>query len=480
MKVFLLTLLLPVAVLAQQEPLRPGVHQLEAELHRNDHPDEASESLAAVPLLSRTGSALGLGGKVFGWHPYWAAAGAYLTYDYNALSHIAYFSYEVDTATGGYTTTHGWDTTPIITHARERGVKVILTVTNFGYDKNDKILSDTVKRERLITTVIALLKARSGDGVNFDLETIRNTQRGNMVSFIHRAATRIKAELPAAEISMATPAVDWSGTWDFAQLAGICDYLIVMGYDYYYSGSSTAGPVAPLEGENYNITRTIDTYVAAGVPRQKLLLGVPWFGLDWPVQSSARKAPTTNTASSRTYIVAEPMAQSYGKVFDQATMVPWFAYSSGSMWRQVWYDDSLSLALKYALVRSRGLAGIGIWALSYDGGRPEIWNGITSAFATTNGVSSDAAAPDRLRLLQNFPNPFNGISNIRFRILDRSWVTLKVYDLLGRQVAVLVNERKEPGNYTVTWDAAGAASDAYVCRLTTGTLVESRKMLLLR
>ncbi len=196
---------------------------------------------AETPAILKSGKAGTLTHKVFGWHPYWAASTAHLSYDYNALSHIAYFSYEVDTATGGYTTLRGWDTTPIISYAHQRGVKVMLTVTNFGSARNTELLTDTVKQWTLINTVISQLQSRNGDGVNFDFESVPAAQKANMVSFCRRAVRGIKAVLPAAEISLATPAVNWSDGWDLGALAGICDYIIMMGYNYYWSGSTTAG-----------------------------------------------------------------------------------------------------------------------------------------------------------------------------------------------------------------------------------------------
>ncbi len=420
---------------------------------------------------------------VYGWYPYWLSSTAYQALDYSVLSHIAYFSYETDITSGEYLTVRDWNTTPLIAYAHERGVKVTLTVTNFGYDENDALLSDTVKQNRMIASLIALLKARNGDGVSFDLEMVRNTQRANLVAFMQRATARIKAELPNAEISMATPAVDWSGAWDFPQLSQICDYLIVMGYDYYYSGSSTAGPNAPLEGENYNVTRTVNTYLNAGVPSGKLLLGVPWFGFDWPVTSSARKAPTTGAGSSRTYVVAEQMAATASKVFDDLTKTPWFAYLSGSAWRQVWYDDSLSLALKYELVNTRSLGGIGIWALGYDGARKPIWYGMRAAFAPAGVVARQPeATPVEFVLEQNWPNPFNPKTTIGIRqqAVGNRRVKLTVYDLLGREMAVLVDERKEPGRYEVQWDGSRCASGMYVYRLIAGDHVDSKTMMLLK
>jgi hypothetical protein len=83
-------------------------------------------------------------------------------------------------------------------------------------------------------------------------------------------------------------------------------------------------------------------------------------------------------------------------------------------------------------------------------------------------------------LEQSYPNPFNGTSHVGFSVADESWVTLKVYDLLGREVAVLVNEEKQPGRYVVRWDANRMASGAYLCRMTAGGFVAVRTMLLVK
>lgn len=494
MKKLLLILLMPALATAQEGLERKSIHQLESELHRNDPVSSLVQAPFDVPMLRKSGGSPALVKKVYGWHPYWASKSAYATYDYGALTHIAFFSYETDTATGSYLNVHEWQTTPIVEYAHQQGVKVTLTVTNFGYTNNDKLLSDTAKQQRMINTLIALLQMRNGDGVNFDLESVNGSQRENLVSFMRRASTQIKAQLPNAEISMATPAVDWRNGWDFAQLAQICDYLIVMGYDYYYSSSPTAGPVAPLAGESYNVTLSVETYLNAGVPSSKLLLGVPWFGFDWPVQSSARKAARTGTASSRTYAIAEQMASLYGKTFDALTKVPWFSYQIGTDWRQVWYDDTASLSAKYALVNSRALGGIGIWALSYDGARREIWNGIKAAFGTTGIEDPGDARPGQFALYQNYPNPLNPRTAISYQLpalseprsLGRvegsasSFVTLKVFDLLGREVAVLVDQEMPSGYHTVTWNAQNLPSGVYMYRLIAGNHVESKKMQLLK
>jgi hypothetical protein len=84
------------------------------------------------------------------------------------------------------------------------------------------------------------------------------------------------------------------------------------------------------------------------------------------------------------------------------------------------------------------------------------------------------------RLEQNYPNPFNPTTRIVYRVDGRQSVQLKVYDLLGREVATLVHETKPPGEYSVSFDAEGLASGVYVYRLSLGGRVLSRRMVLVR
>jgi spore germination protein YaaH len=473
---FLCVLILGSLPLASQETdsLRIGIHQAESEFYSTYFPKdyEQEEKAGSVPSKLITTGSRTLIRKVLGWHPYWAASTTYLSYDYSALSHIAYFSYEVDTATGGYSSIHDWNSTPIIDYAHQRGTNVLLTVTNFGTSRNTELLTDTVKQKLLINNIITLLKSRNGDGVNFDLESVSVSRRNDLVSFIGRAVSLIKAQLPYAEISMATPAVDWTGAWDLKKLSEICDYLIVMGYNYYWSGSSTAGPVAPLDGENYNVTKTVITYLNAGVAPEKLLLGVPWYGYDWPVVSSARKSTTTGTGTARTFSAAEELANTYLKTFDPSTKVPWVSYSTSSALRQLWFDDNISLLMKYNFADSKNLAGIGIWALSYEGPDKEVWSTINNAFSMT--LSEDN------RITKIYPNPVDGIAEIQFTIVNKTDVALKIFDMLGKEIIVLLNGELEAGFHTEIFNSVPLAGGIYLCVLRTGKTSSTSKIIVIK
>ena len=96
------------------------------------------------------------------------------------------------------------------------------------------------------------------------------------------------------------------------------------------------------------------------------------------------------------------------------------------------------------------------------------------------GVDEDDDIPVEFGLAQNYPNPFNPTTTFSFSIPQSSTVTLTVIDLLGRELAMIVNERLPAGSYTRQWNAAGLSSGVYFYRLNAGDYVETRKLLLIR
>jgi len=88
--------------------------------------------------------------------------------------------------------------------------------------------------------------------------------------------------------------------------------------------------------------------------------------------------------------------------------------------------------------------------------------------------------PDRFALFQNYPNPFNPTSTITYQLPAMRHVRLAVFDLLGREVAVLVSQQKEPGSHTVEFDGGGLASGTYLYRMVAGSFQQTRKLIILR
>ncbi|NCS90419.1 MAG: T9SS type A sorting domain-containing protein, partial [Ignavibacteria bacterium] len=92
----------------------------------------------------------------------------------------------------------------------------------------------------------------------------------------------------------------------------------------------------------------------------------------------------------------------------------------------------------------------------------------------------EVSTPVEFALLQNYPNPFNPVTKIKYAVSIRQYTTLKVYNILGREVATLVNEYQAAGNYEVKFDASNLSSGVYFYKLQSGNFVQTKKLLLMK
>jgi hypothetical protein len=99
---------------------------------------------------------------------------------------------------------------------------------------------------------------------------------------------------------------------------------------------------------------------------------------------------------------------------------------------------------------------------------------------STTSVGTVSETPLNYALHQNYPNPFNPVTTIKYQMPDAGIVTLKIFDVLGREVATLVDEQKQPGKYDVQWNASSNSSGLYFYRIQTEKFVETKKMILLK
>ena len=107
-------------------------------------------------------------------------------------------------------------------------------------------------------------------------------------------------------------------------------------------------------------------------------------------------------------------------------------------------------------------------------------NGISAPIFTSVDEEKDNTVPTNFDLSQNYPNPFNPTTKIQFSLPQASNVKLRVYNVLGQQVAELINDFKAAGTYTVDWNAQNLSSGMYIYRLEAGANVVTKKMTLLK
>ncbi len=395
-------------------------------------------------IAHRQASNCHLNHEVYGWQPHWIGASIYNDYDYNLLSTLSYFSYELEPTTGDYQTVHNWLTTDAISLAQAAGVKIELCVTNFGNNNNTTFLNNGNAWNKLIDNLIYLLNARNADGVNIDFEGIPSNQRHNFTNLMQHLHSRLASERPNTSISIALFAVDWGNVFDINQLKNYVDKFIIMGYDYHYSGDSQAGPVAPLYHGSiwspYTLNQSINYYLAAGVSPQQLIMAVPYYGYEWNTVSSSVPSDTQGIGNSRTYnYIRNNYTNSQTYRLDEHSGSPYFILNNGGQTSQCWYEDKASLRERYETVRHRKIGGIGIWALGYDDGYSDLWNLIEDEFTDCN-TTCEATVFDtggklgKYRDNENYSQTFRSFNNSSIQLnfvsfdLEFEYDYLYIYD----------------------------------------------------
>ncbi|MES2566245.1 MAG: glycosyl hydrolase family 18 protein [Bacteroidota bacterium] len=343
---------------------------------------------------NKTSTSCTLNKKVYGWHPYWVGS-VYTNYDWSMLSDFCYFDYSVSPTTGNNTNgSFAWASSAAVTAAISNSVNVHFCATLFA--SHSTFWGSSTAQQTFITNAINLLNSRPGtNGINIDFEGMGSADKTPFTTFMTNLCNQVHAANANYKVTMALYAVDWSGSFDMAALNPIVDQFIIMGYDYYYSGSSQAGPEAPLynfqTGYNQTLSKSITYYLKQGASKNKLLLGLPWYGREW--ETLAATAPSNTTGGFTTsrlynYVRNNPTTYSAAnKKWDSNSFNPFYSYQSSGAWRQCWIDDNYSYSRKFDLVNQRGIGGIGIWALGYDDGYSDLWNLIKDKFSSCATVS---------------------------------------------------------------------------------------------
>ena len=355
----------------------PGIHVRDYARHRDEPP--AIQALLPPGQTPRpfTPAPHKINRTVYGFYPYWVSCWQTLRWD--LLTHIAVFGVEIG-ATGQVVNAHGWPGSwgALVDTAHAHGVQVHLTIILFNGADIHTVLTDPVARATAIQTIRNQALAGGADGVNLDFEVPYASDSTAFASFVNELADSLAAD--SLKLVVDVTAVNWNNRYQVASLTQNAD-LFIMGYDYHWSGSSVAGPVAPLQGETYNVTATVTYYTQNATGPDRLILGVPYYGYNWPTANGNRGSSTRGSGTAVLYTQAASDTSVYGYLWDSVTLTPWYRYTvTNDGWYQTWFDDSVSLGLKYDLVNNQNLQGAGMWALCYDAGHGELWNTLASHF----------------------------------------------------------------------------------------------------
>lgn len=353
---------------------------------------------------------------VYGFLPYWTLHKAEY-FQLDALTDIAYFALRIDSngtirtyddglIDPGYNKWENDETIDeLIRDAKAKNIRFALTIISHEDDVTREFLNCRDCWDTLYNEIVREFDIKGIKHLNMDFELVEpdaeedlSLKYSQLVNFLNQKLDKkygnsyvVTSTLPD---SMYKPRLT-----DIESLAKASDSLFVMAYDFHRPTSDNAGPVAPINGAGihaeYDIATMLEDYLTAAPP-SKLILGVPYYGYNWLVYSSeeySERVPGNDVLGysiSQTYEdIAETRLKYNPQIWwDEYGLVPYFTYYNHEYGttRQVYFENKESLEIKYNLAIENELAGVGIWALGYDGGFQELWELLYETFVVKENI----------------------------------------------------------------------------------------------
>lgn len=250
--------------------------------------------------------------------------------------------------------------------AKGYGVQPILTLTPLdetGQFNNNLITavvrSDSAK-DNLFGQLKNVLDMKGYTGIDIDFEYIRAEDRDYFTAFVQNAADYFHASRYTVSVALAPktssdqPGLLYEGK-DYGALGNIADFVLLMTYEWGYRyGPNMA--VAPL-----NMVRRVVEYAITQIPAEKILLGIPNYGYDWPLPFIRGETAATTIGNVEAVHIA--IRNGAEIQFDTTAWSPYFRYTREGISHEVWFEDVRSIQGKCDLIQEFGLRGAGYWQL---------------------------------------------------------------------------------------------------------------------
>ncbi|QHW34467.1 glycoside hydrolase [Paenibacillus rhizovicinus] len=252
----------------------------------------------------------------------------------------------------------------LVDSLRSSGIKLTPLVSNqFDSKLTSAFLRDPVAKTKFITTLVAKLAELHVAGVNVDFEGLAGSDRALYTEFIrsltavaHQAGLTVSIDLPRGDVLW-----DAKTAYDHSALAGIVDMIIIMAYDQHWQGGSEAGSVAELDWTEQGVQQ----FLAYGIPRSKMMLGIPFYVREWRVDSAGK--PVGSQAIYMKSIA--DLVQSTGAKgsYDAASGQIKYKYNGQDGYTHVfWAETPDTIKARAEIAKKYDLAGIAAWRLGFE------------------------------------------------------------------------------------------------------------------
>lgn len=258
------------------------------------------------------------------------------------------------------------DDTWMIAEALQSGSLPILTLTPFGttgnFDNNliSAVVQNPVARDNLISNLLFVMEDKEYRGLDIDFEFIKAEDRDLFTEFVRVCTQRMHENGYQVSVALAPKvSADQRGLLyegkDYAALGAIADHVLVMTYEWGYTYSPPMA-VAPI-----NQVRRVIEYAVTEIPPEKISMGIPNYGYDWPLPYEKGVSRATTIGNIEAVRIA--VSQGAEIQFDELAGTPFFQYTYNGVVHEVWFEDVRSLQLKFDVIKEFGLRGPGYWQI---------------------------------------------------------------------------------------------------------------------
>lgn len=340
-------------------------------------PDDAVTAEVAVPrFASRTGQ------RLHGYYVWWTR-GLWLHLDLSLYDKLFFFSVTPG-PDGHLTERHGWPFAweGLMARADSARVPVIPVIAQLDEAVLMPLFTDSTHRANLLESSMDLIRESGNQGLHLDFEWFSpapDSLRDGFHAFLDTLAARVEREAPEAALSIFVPGLQMSGMIDVSRIPEAYAEIMVQGYDIHWQTGPTAGPLAPIQGwEGADWNSIADSMAIRGISTDRIVMTVPYYGYEWPVETDQAGAATRGAARTVTWarvdslslpemqVSARDRIEAFGMQRDSRSGSPYYAFSDSSGWTQGWFEDEVSLSAKYRFVRDRSMRGVAIFPIGYD------------------------------------------------------------------------------------------------------------------
>lgn len=239
---------------------------------------------------------------------------------------------------------------------------------NFDPDLTSRLLSSSITREQLIKKILLLYDEYGADGINVDFENVYLKDRDLLTQFVRELYPVFKERgmTVSIDVTPISTSENWSMCYDRKRLSEAVDYIILMAYDQHWASSPVAGSVAQYSWVEESLKKVLEE-----VPREKLVLGMPFYTRLWTVEETEDGEKVSSTALSMENAQKFIDENLIGLEWDEESGQYYGEVKKDGKDYKIWVEDNESLRLKASLVNKYDLAGIATWRRGFE--MEDIW-----------------------------------------------------------------------------------------------------------